>query len=138
MTLTELRDSVNHALDQRRFWHDTDDPEVVITLANPSVGARASTKVKYVGMGSDWEHGQFRIEPEQRLRCEGRTLGDSLPTNAVKYIYDKRTRIAHHCPNCGRDVDKDASYCKYCGQHVQISDEVWHTYDYRNINANKL
>ena len=132
MTLTELRDSVNHALDH---WRDSDDPEVVITLSNPSVGPRASCGVIYAALGFDWEYGQFRIQPQENLRREGRTLEDPVETYVHQYLYDKRKQTIHHCRNCGYVVKKDANFCQHCGQRIKISDKI---HAIKNYRTNKL
>ena len=134
MTLTELRDSVNHALDH---WRNSDDPEVVITLSNPSVGPRASCGVLNATLGFDWEYGQFRIQPQENLRMEGRTLEDPTETYVVQYLYDYRNKrhVIHYCRNCGNVVNKDVNFCQHCGQRIKISDKIHATKDYR---TNKL
>ena len=66
MTLRELKNSVDFAL----AHGCTGEEEVLITLATQSVGARASARVSSANNGFDWEHGQFRIEPEISLRAE--------------------------------------------------------------------
>lgn len=128
MKLSELKRVVDFSVG---LWRDEKDPEVLITLANNSIGGRAATSVQHVGMGFDWESGQFRIEPEQRLYREGRTLEDPIKTIAFKYIYDKKVRVIHHCPKCEAVVQKGAKFCSQCGQHISINSEVSYSHDYR-------
>ena len=44
-----------------------DDLDVVITTSESSIGGRAKVDVHYASRGFDWEHNQFRIEPEHKL-----------------------------------------------------------------------
>lgn len=114
MELSELKDAVDFAL-----AHGCDgESEVLITLANPSVGGRASAKVANANPGFDWEHGQFRIEPALPLRADGRTLEDPMETRCAEYIYDSRRQIVHHCPSCGNVVKKTHKFCPTCGQKI--------------------
>lgn len=67
MNLLELKNQVDFAIDN---LHSSDNPEeipVLITLSEPSLGARNSIGVKYVSIGVDWERNQFRILPETEL-----------------------------------------------------------------------
>ena len=64
MTLLELKERIDYIL--------IDNPElgrtrVLITTADPSVGARNGVTLSNANMGFDWETGQFRLEPEVPL-----------------------------------------------------------------------
>lgn len=61
MKLKELK-AVLNALGDRY-----DDWDLVIPLAQPSVGAVATCRVRSIGMGFDWEHGMAMLHPEGRL-----------------------------------------------------------------------
>ena len=51
------------------YWKQDKESQVVITIENfeANCGGRPYEKVRSVGMGFDWEEGQFRIEPENKL-----------------------------------------------------------------------
>ena len=128
MTLLQLKKSVDYAF---QSGHNGDEP-VLITLEEPSIGPRASVGVSSASCGFDWEHYQFRIEPETPLKKDSLTRDDPIETYAVKYIYDKKTKLVHHCRNCDRPVNKDAHYCENCGQKTKISNKVAFVHDYRS------
>ena len=63
-----------HKLFQRNttfcpYWKQDKESQVVITIENfeANLGGRPYEKVQSVGLGFDWEAGQFRIEPENKL-----------------------------------------------------------------------
>ena len=85
---------------------------VIITLSNNSVGARGGCDAKYAGMGFDWEHGQFRIEPSDRLVKLNASLNDIL--NPIEKQFNNRRYYT--CRRCESKVGKEDKYCKYCGQ----------------------
>ena len=128
MTLAQLKESIDYAL----LNGHSGDESVLITLKEPSIGPRASVVVSSASCGFDWEHYQFRIEPEVPLKKDGCTRDDPIETYAVKYIYEKRTKLVHHCRNCDRPVNKDAHYCENCGQKIKISNKVAFVHDYRS------
>ena len=127
MELNELKSAVDFALSHGC----TGEEEVLITLSNPSVGARAASKVVSANSGFDWEHGQFRIEPVDRLRAEGSALKDPRETRLAVYIYENRKSVVHHCPNCGNVVKKTHKYCPHCGQRITLGKKILFTRDCR-------
>ena len=54
MTAKELKDKVDFYVS-----HGHEDDVVLITLANRSIGGRASTAVQNIVTGFDWEYGQI-------------------------------------------------------------------------------
>lgn len=113
MKLTELISSINSAL---QFEKHPENIEVVISTKVPFItcGQSPCTGVKYVGMGFDWEHGQFRIEPEEKLMC----VKHDVPQPVMEW------RENYHCPKCehmlsGKRKNKDIRYCSKCGQAVK-------------------
>lgn len=68
MTVERLRDILNE-LAESPYWKQDKESQVVISVEDSrnTVGSRPYTKVRSVGMGFDWEAGQFRIEPENKL-----------------------------------------------------------------------
>ena len=91
------------------------DVDVVITTNLPYItcGQRPCTGVAYVGMGFDWESGQFRIEPEEKLM----PIKDAIPQKVILW------RDAYHCPKCehmlGIRKKTDIRFCSSCGQAVR-------------------
>jgi hypothetical protein len=96
-----------------------DDFDVLISLSEPSMGARAFTKIKYVGFGIDWESGQFRLEATDEI-CRRKFAQDSL---MPKYLQRFDGRAYYFCSKCGggTKIAKDDKYCRCCGQ--RLSDE---------------
>lgn len=68
MTVERLRDILNE-LAENPYWKQDKESQVVITIENfeANWGGRPYEKVRSVGMSFDWEAGQFRIEPENKL-----------------------------------------------------------------------
>ena len=68
MTGERLRDILNE-LAENPYWKQDKESQVVITIENfeANCGGRPYEKVQSVGLGFDWEAGQFRIEPENKL-----------------------------------------------------------------------
>lgn len=68
MTVERLRDILNE-MAENPYWKQYKESQVVITIENfdANWGARPYEKVQSVGFGFDWEMGQFRIEPENKL-----------------------------------------------------------------------
>ena len=117
MNLKELKDNVDFTINNLNNYKKPEDISVLITLSETSVGARASSGIKYVGMGFDWEYGQFRIHPEKALVRQGKALND------IKPVYEHTPlnggRKSYICNTCGRIVSKDDRYCKHCGQRLR-------------------
>lgn len=95
-----------------------EDPKavkVLITLSESSMGGRASSEVKYVGMGMDWERGQFRIEPTKALVNKGNSLTDVKSVDCRSY----EGRNYYFCPRCQQKINKNDNYCRYCSQKLK-------------------
>lgn len=105
MTVRELFNRLHFALD-RGF----EDSEVLITLKDPSVGARANVGIDYAGMGFDHEAGQFRLEPDEHLYKSLR-MDEPAGVSKLENFYI--------CNKCLRKVAKDDRYCRHCGQKLR-------------------
>lgn len=115
MKLSELKATVDFTIECLRDYESPDDIEVLITLSDNSVGARASSTVRYAGMGIDFEHGQFRIAPGKRLVTMGNGLQDIKPAGYKVY----EGRKYYYCQRCGNKVSKDDFYCRSCSQKLR-------------------
>lgn len=107
MNLLELKTNVDKII---KYLPKTFTPEqvpVYITLSEPSLGGRAFTSVSCVTMGGDWEHGQFRIQPEDKLVRE----------STVKAIYEK-VIDEFLCSNCKSFLQDNFIYCPKCGGKI--------------------
>lgn len=68
MKIKELKHKIDFLYEQYKDYPERiDNLEVVITTKGHSIGSRPYAKVKQVYRGFDWEHSQFRIEPEEDL-----------------------------------------------------------------------
>lgn len=109
MKLNELKSAVDMALQYERH---PENVEVVITTKLPyaTCGQLPCAGVKYVGMGFDWEAGQFRIKPMEDLMC----IKHDIPQAVVEYCG------TYCCPKCektlGKRKDTDIRFCSKCGQ----------------------
>lgn len=114
MTLAKLKKIVDFSVKHER---NPEEVEVVINVKLPYVtcGSRPGVSIKHAGMGFDWEAGQFRIEPENKL-IEVRYNGPQM----ISEPYEKR----YHCPKCGHLIaigrkETDIRFCSSCGQEVK-------------------
>ena len=114
MNLEELKSVVDGTI-EHLYNKAAKDVPVLITLSESSMGARSSCVAKYAGLGFDWEHGQFRIEPNNPLVSKGNRLDD------VKSIIkrDFNGRCQYCCPKCLQKISKNDIYCRYCGQKIK-------------------
>lgn len=113
MTLNELKSAVDTALQYERHPENVD---VVITTKLPyaTYGQLPYAGVKCVGMGFDWEAGQFRITPAEDLMC----IRHDVPQMVMEY------RGNYFCPKCEYMISKGRKYdavrfCCKCGQSVR-------------------
>lgn len=88
---------------------------VLITLSESSMGARASSDIKYANMGFDWESGQFRIEPSKLLVTKGNSLTDIRSVVCRQY----NGRNYYFCPRCDEKISKSDFYCRRCSQRLK-------------------
>ena len=114
MTLLSLINAINSTLQVEK--RKPEDIDVVITTKLPYVtcGQRPCTGVVCVGMGFDWEAGQFRITPEDELIA----VKHDVPQKV------KEWRGNYHCPKCEYMISKGrklnaVNFCSKCGQAVK-------------------
>lgn len=112
MTLNKLKSAVDTALQYERHPENVD---VVITTKLPyaTCGQLPYAGVKYVGMGFDWEAGQFRIEPIEDLICIKHDIPQTVVEYRGTYCYPKCERIL------GKRKNTDIRFCSKCGQAVK-------------------
>lgn len=114
MNLLDLKHAVDFTIDHLHHQNPK-EINVVITLSESSMGARASSAVKYAGQGMDWEHGQFRLEPIKNLVTKGNNLTDVK--SVVCRQYDGRN--FYFCPRCNEKIAKKDNYCRGCSQKLK-------------------
>jgi hypothetical protein len=114
MNLYELKKAVDLTIDHLHH-QNPEEIEVVITVSENSMGARASSAVKYAGKGFDWENHQFRLEPSRALVSKGNSLTD------VKSVVCRQSegRNFYFCPRCGQKISKSDHYCRDCSQKLK-------------------
>lgn len=111
MTLKELKTAIDAAL---RFEHNPEKVEVVISTQLPYItcGQSPCAKVKYAGMGFDWEAGQFRIVPDEKLMA----IKHNVPQAVLEWEGN------YHCPKCeyriSSSINKNIHFCNRCGQAI--------------------
>lgn len=114
MTLAELKNAIDTTL---RFEKNPDNVNVVITTELPfaTCGQRPCVGVRCVGMGFDWEAGQFRITPDEKLMA----VKHDVPQPVMEWNEN------YHCPKCEHMLSKnrkkktDIRFCSKCGQAVK-------------------
>jgi len=115
MNLKELKSTIDFTIENLNDYQNPEEINVLITLEESSIGARASSGIKYVGMGFDWERGQFRIEPSKPLVKKGNALDDIKGITQFEFGGQKYWG----CPRCLQKIKKDDCYCRYCGQKLR-------------------
>lgn len=115
MNLKELKEIIDFELSHLQNHEKPEDVHVVITTSESSMGARASSAIKHIGMGIDWEHGQLRIEPSTKLVMKGNALYDIKPVIREEFSGVKFWA----CPKCIMKVAKNDSFCRHCGQKLK-------------------
>ena len=113
MKVEELKKIIDIYIEQGKGKDD-----VVITLSNPSVGPRASTGISSIFPGFDWEQGQIRIEPKEKLITKDKDRDIPLPIKHREYNLTNKKRIVRTCPKCGGFVKVSNKYCPSCGQRI--------------------
>lgn len=115
MKLIGLINAINTALQFER--RKPEDIEVVISTELPymTCGQSPCTGVKWAGMGFDWEAGQFRITPEDKLMA----VKHDAPQKVMEW------RENYHCPKCEHMLSKNKKntairFCERCGQAVKL------------------
>lgn len=115
MTLKELKTAIDAAL---RFEHNPENINVVISTELPYItcGQRPGVEVRYAGMGFDWEAGQFRIEPKEKVMA----VKHDVPQTVIEWEGN------YHCPKCeyrlSRSRNRNIRFCSKCGQAVKFDD----------------
>lgn len=114
MNLEELKMIVDNTIKHLHYEKPNEVP-VLITLTESSMGARAATSVRYANMGFDWEKGQFRLEPNEKLVKRGNSLTDVKSVECREYEGKKY----YFCPRCQQKISKNDRYCRYCSQKLK-------------------
>lgn len=116
MNLAELKQNIDFEIKNLNDnGKQAKDVIVLITLSENSAGSRASSEVRYVGMGFDWENGQLRIEPVKKLVSKGNSCIDVK--EVICREYDGRKYYT--CAKCESKVTKTDNYCRYCSQKLR-------------------
>ena len=119
MTLSQLNEAVRQAV--AGTLSDPDKVEVLISLDFSHLGPRASTGVASARLGFDWEDGQFRLEPADKLTTWRKDRDTALPPR--EQITDDGRHVLHTlcCPCCPNEVKRIDRYCPQCGQRLDRS-----------------
>ncbi len=112
MNVQELYQTIRTYLDDD---NEIGSYTVVITLSDRSVGARAGVGIRNAAPGFDWEHRQFRIEPEQKIFQNIHRM--ELPIGTVREEWGGQTFNA--CSRCHGKVALSDKFCRHCGQRLR-------------------
>ena len=114
MNLKELKQNIDFQISNLYSYQNLEQINVLINLSENSIGSRAATAIKYIGMGIDWESGQLRIEPEKHLVSKGNAINDSKN----KMVQTIEGRKYYFCSRCEEKISKGDHYCRNCGQKL--------------------
>lgn len=112
MTAQELFDRLKWYLEVREV--DPDTP-VLITLSDSSIGGRASVGIQGLYTGMDWEQGQLRIEPKEKIFRNIKRM--DMPVGITREIFGGVSFNA--CGKCKMRIAKDDAFCRHCGQRLK-------------------
>lgn len=115
ISLAELQRAVDVAASSH--YRSPEEVAVLITLDQPSMGPRASVGVYHAGLGFDWEDGQFRLAPAERLVLSRKDRDIALEPG--KHL-SGGIRVTCCC-RCGQRVAKTDVYCRHCGQRLKAT-----------------
>lgn len=112
MKLSQLVDAVN-TIAQREPHPERIDVVITTKLPYSTCGQLPCVGAQCVGMGFDWEAGQFRITPQEDLMC----VRHDVPQKVIEH------RDTYCCPKCERILSKQRDtgirFCCKCGQAVR-------------------
>ena len=111
MNLQELKDSVNSIYEHLPKYINPEKISIKITLDEPSIGARASTELRCLYEGIDWESGQIRLEPTDKIIRKVYKYNETY-----KEERQDKNRKTHYCRNCMTIVGVKDKFCKHCGR----------------------
>jgi len=118
MKVKELYDSLKRRIEGIPDCYKEQElnKEVVVEIAKPSVGPRASVKAKYAGFGMDWEANRFAITPEVALtlKSEKEEIWD-MAKDLIMWIATKPVKKdSYEIRTAKRILDKNGTeYMKY-------------------------
>ena len=110
MTIKQLYDALGRYLDGAI----EEDAPVLITLCDAGIGARASTGIRSVDAGFDWESGTIRIEPQDRIYKNIPRM--NFPVGITHEDFGGVTYFA--CGKCHNRVSKTDKFCRHCGYNL--------------------
>lgn len=107
MNLIELKTNIDKIIQLLPKSITPEEVPVYITLSEPSLGGRAFTDVSCIAMGGDWEKGQLRIQPKDKLERKP----------IVKAMYEIEPD-EYVCSKCGCFLQDYFKYCPKCGGRI--------------------
>lgn len=106
---------VDFSIKNLHISQNSEEIPILITLSENSIGPRASCEIKSAGLGFDWEHNQFRIQPTDELVHKENRYLDVKPVKCKQYD----GRKYYVCSICQQKISKNDRYCRYCGQKLK-------------------
>lgn len=90
---------------------------VLVTTADPVMGGRGSVEVQFITSGMDWERGQIRIEPAEKLLTMSQVeqKNFTVPQRAGKI--GTKTYVCY-CEKCTTRFQRAYTYCPCCGRKI--------------------
>ena len=115
LTLKELNETTKYFLDK---GFDENTP-IYITTNDNSIGGRAFVTIQGMYNGFDWESGQIRLEPNEKILKYENGRDIPLEPRIKNYEYNNRKSKVISCPKCENKLRKDDRFCSYCGQKIK-------------------
>lgn len=114
MTLADLKEKIDFYIK-----NGCGDYPVMVTLKQPSVGARAFANITGIYPGFDLEHGQMRLETDTAVTSYRKDRDLVLEAYKVDIPIGNKTRHLVECPKCENHLRKGDKYCSRCGQRIK-------------------
>lgn len=119
MILSELKNQIDFLCDNGHG-----DNIVIVTLSEPSIGARSGVCVSGIHAGFDWESGQVRISTEKKIISYDKDRDNATEPRRRYYNIGSMMRHLLICPKCENHLRKNDNYCSYCGQKVKNEGDI--------------
>lgn len=109
MNLIELKNHIDNLI---RYTKNAEEKEVVIALTQSSMGPIASTGIKNIYPGIDWDKNRIIINPKRAI-CDKTLFENTGAIIDIKKSSDGKDIC--YCSKCHNKISKKDKYCKSCG-----------------------
>lgn len=114
MKLIELKNDIDRLIEENE---DNKEKEVVIPLAENSIGPVACAGTRILTCGFDWDSRRIFLHPSFALVRKGNSLSD---VKEARREVDKYSNFVYYiCSKCHQKISKNDKFCKHCSQRLK-------------------